>query len=72
MSLTVDIENHGLGLWHGQVGVGRLADESCVQVLPADIGQRQSINGHPVGTRLRGVVQHGVFEEPDDAWSRPA
>lgn len=41
--LTVDIQNDWFHSWWLQIGVARLADESRVEVLSADVGKDQPV-----------------------------
>lgn len=69
--LTVDIQYQHFSLRRGQVGVGRLADQPGVEMLAADVREREGVDGHSIRPLLEWVVYHDIFEEPRDTgpWS---
>jgi hypothetical protein len=62
--LTINIQNNRFHSWRLQIGVARLADESRVEVLSADVWKHQPVDGEVGLVMLKGVVNQRVLQKP--------
>lgn len=62
--LTVDVQNQHFIVGRRQVCITRHAYEARVEMLAAHIRKGQLIDGHPIRTQFKGLVQHRVVQVP--------